>query len=98
MKQTVDPLFVISWNEYNKGSLIWESTYFDFGIIDNKRCTLPWAESLNFPPFTVINLFKFFAQRSDLMLLHTFKVQTMNSIADFFFKPQIGNNKTVTKT
>jgi hypothetical protein len=37
--------------------------YFDFGAI-----SLPWAESLNFLPLTVSNIFKFSTQWSDMPL------------------------------
>ena len=42
--------------------------YFDFGPIDNKRCQTwrPCAESSNFSPFSVNNLFNFSTQGQDL--------------------------------
>ena len=49
-----------------KGSLISEGIFTLFSLPTKGAKSHPWTESLNFPPFTVNNLFKFSAQGRDL--------------------------------
>ena len=54
---------------FSKGGFKSEDTGKNFHCQYKYSKSLPWAENLNFPPKTVNNLFKFFAQDSDLEYL-----------------------------
>ena len=52
-------------NKFDKKRWLYLKRFSDFGHIGNKGCQI-WAENLNFPLFSVDNLFKFSAQGQDL--------------------------------
>ena len=61
--------FISSDNLFNailKGSLISEGISNLVALPKKGAKSCPWAESLNFPPFTVNNLYKFLTQGQDL--------------------------------